>query len=219
MTKGVTKFLHSSRTLVPSSLRHLYRQSIRRLRLSQKRWHPAAKQLHLGCGGNLLSGWANVDLEAAAGVIQHDLTEPLPLPPETVKFIYSEHFIEHITRGQALGLLRECQRVLTREGVIRLSTPNLTKLVDEYLAYRTTEWADVDWHPSTPCQMVNEGMRLWGHQFVYDLDELTLLLGEAGFEHVTQVAWRESRHPELKGLECRPFHGEIIVEAVKCVNA
>ncbi|HKR02268.1 MAG TPA: methyltransferase domain-containing protein [Pyrinomonadaceae bacterium] len=181
----------------------------------QQRWPLAATQLHLGCGGNLLPGWANVDLDAAEGVIQHDLTEPLPLHSETVKFIYSEHFIEHITRDQALALLRECQRVLTPDGVIRLSTPNLKKLLNEYSARRTTEWSDVDWHPSTPCQMVNEGMRLWGHQFVYDPDEIVLLLNEAGFQHITKVDWRESRHPELKGLECRPFHGEIIVEAVK----
>jgi predicted SAM-dependent methyltransferase len=215
MTKGATKILHASREIVPSSLKHLYRRSIRRLRSSPKSWPPEAKQLHLGCGGNLLPGWANVDLDAAAGAIRHDLTGPFPLPPETVKFIYSEHFIEHITRGQALALLRECHRVLAPGGVIRLSTPNLKKLLDEYLAGRTTEWSDVDWHPETTCQMLNEGMRLWGHQFVYDLDELTLLLKEAGFRHVNQAAWRESRHPELKGLECRPFHGEIIVEAIK----
>lgn len=215
MSKGATAILHSSRRLIPTSLKRLCRQSLRSLRLWQKRWHPAAERLHLGCGGNLLPGWANVDLETAAGVIQHDLTEPFPLPTGTVQFIYSEHFIEHITRAQALALLRECQRVLAPGGVIRLSTPNLRKLLDEYSARRTAEWSDVDWHPSTPCQMVNEGMRLWGHQFVYDPDELTLLLHEAGFEQITQVPWRESLHPELKGLECRPFHGEIIVEAMK----
>ena len=183
--------------------------------MSSESWPAAAAQLHLGCGANLLPGWANIDLDAADGVIQHDLTAPFPLPPRTVKLIYSEHFIEHITRGQALVLLRECHRVLTPGGVIRLSTPNLKKYLDEYLAGRITEWSDVDWRPNTPCQMVNEGMRLWGHQFVYDLDELTLLLEEAGFQDIAQTAWRESNHRELQGLECRPFHGEVIVEAVK----
>jgi predicted SAM-dependent methyltransferase len=216
MTKGAaTTILQTLRKLVPSSLKRLRLQSARRLKSSQRSWRPAADRLHLGCGSNLLPGWTNVDLNAAAGVIEHDLTEPFPLPSETVKFIYSEHFIEHITRGQASALLKECRRVLVPGGVIRLSTPSLEKLLEEYAARRTTEWSDVCWRPNTPCRMVNEGMRLWGHQFVYDLDELTLLLNEAGFEQLAQVAWRESRHPELKGLESRPFHGELIVEAIK----
>ena len=215
MNEGVTKILQTSRHLIPAPLKRLYRRSVKGLGHSAAGWPSAPKRLHLGCGSNLLPGWTNVDLNDLAGVIRHDLTRPLPLPPEAVEFIYSEHFIEHIARDQALELLRECRRVLRAGGVLRLSTPNLKKLVDEYLARRISEWADVDWRPSTPCQMVNEGLRLWGHQFVYDPDELILLLSEAGFRHVTAVAWRESRYPELKGLECRPFHGEVIVEAVK----
>jgi predicted SAM-dependent methyltransferase len=63
--------------------------------------------------------------------------------------------------------------------------------------------------------MLNEGLREWGHQFVYDACELGRLLEEAGFREVTQVAWRESTTPALRNLECRPFHGEIICEATK----
>jgi hypothetical protein len=29
------------------------------------------------------------------------------------------------------------------------------------------------------------------------------------------VAWRDSKYGELKGLKCRPFHDEIILEGVK----
>lgn len=215
MKEGLTKILQASRALVPAALKRLYRRSAGRHELREADWSAGPKRLHLGCGANLLPGWANVDYSDLAGVIRHDLTRPFPLPPDSVEFIYSEHFIEHITREQALTLLSECRRVLKREGVLRLSTPNLEKLTDEYLARRVSEWEDVDWRPKTPCQMLNEGLRLWGHQFVYDRDELTLLLNEAGFQHVTPAAWRESRRPELRGLECRPFHGEIIVEAVK----
>src|SRR5215212_5746685 len=154
MTKGAaTTILHTLRKLIPSSLKRLRLQSVRRLKSSQRSWRPAADRLHLGCGSNLLPGWANVDFNAAAGVIRHDLTEPFPLPPETVKFIYGEHFIEHITRGQASALLKECRRVLAPGGVTRLSTPGLEKLLDEYTARRTTEWSDAGWRPGTPCRM------------------------------------------------------------------
>lgn len=178
-------------------------------------WRANIKRLHLGCGKNVLDGWTNVDIEPATGVIRHNLTKPFPLQSKTIQFIYSEHFIEHITREEALALLTESHRLLESGGVIRLSTPDLRKILNEYTANRLTEWLNVGWMPKTPCQMVNEGMRMWGHQFVYDKYELMLLLREAGFEHITQSEWRESNYPELRNLECRPFHGEIIVEAVK----
>lgn len=171
------------------------------------------KKLHLGCGTNILPGWANIDLVGHAGSLLHDIIKPFPILSQTINFIYSEHFIEHITRRQAHNLLVECRRMLAPGGVVRLSTPNLRFIIDEYLRGRTTEWNDVNWNPVTPCQMMNEALRLWDHQFVYDFEELELLLKESGFSVVYPVSWRQSEYPELRSLECRPFHGEIIVEA------
>lgn len=173
------------------------------------------KRLHLGCGSNLLDGWINVDVEGPRGAIRWDLRNPLPVESGTVSHIFCEHFIEHVTFPEATELLAECHRVLRPGGILRISTPDLQMVINQYLAGRLCEWIDVGWEPSTPCQMVNEGMRLWGHQFVYDAAELTRILEEIGFHEVARVPWRESKHQDLAGLECRPFHGEIIVEAVK----
>ena len=172
-------------------------------------------KLHLACGKNIIDGWANIDLEGNKNVIAWDLTQPLPVASNSVEFIYSEHFIEHISRDQAKRLLTECYRALRPGGVLRISTPDLRKLIDEYLAGSVNEWADLGWQPATPCQMLNEGMRLWGHQFVYDADELRRIFAECGWHHIAFAPWRTSVHPELNGLESRPFHNEIIVEAVK----
>lgn len=172
-------------------------------------------KLHLGGGSNIIEGWGNIDLARNKKVIRWDLTMRLPISSETIKFIYCEHFIEHISLEQAKGLLSECYRVLERGGIIRVSTPSLRKLIDEYLLGRLTEWSDVGWEPSTPCRMVNEGMHLCGHQFLYDAEDLRNLFEEIGFCNVSEVAWRESKYEELKGLEFRPFHDEIIIEAVK----
>lgn len=172
-------------------------------------------RLHLGCGTNLLKGWANVDLGGAAPVIELDLTHPLPARSDAFDLVYCEHFIEHITLEQAGRLVRECHRVLRKDGVFRVSTPSLEKLVGEYRGGRLDEWLNVDWKPQTSCQLLNEGMRLWGHQFVYDRAELTRLLESVGFRRIVTVAWQRSEHPALQGLECRPFHDEIILECSK----
>jgi predicted SAM-dependent methyltransferase len=157
------------------------------------------KKLHLGCGSNILPGWTNVDLSDRKGVVRWDLTKALPIGSGTVEYIYSEHFIEHMTRDQAKALLNECCRVLGAGGVLRISTPDLNKLVDVYLRKDLTEWRDMDWCPHSPCALLNEGMRLWGHQYVYDMEELRSLLMECGFSLVEIQKWRESYHPVLQG--------------------
>ena len=167
-------------------------------------------RLHLGCGDNRLAGWLNIGVP---GDIRHDLRKPFPLPNRSIRFIYSEHFIEHITIDEALLLLRECCRVLTTDGVIRISTPDLKALSSEYLAGRTSGYTDAYWQPATPCRMLNEALRLWGHQFVYDFEELSAVMRCAGLSVVNRVAWRESDHVELRNLEFRAPHQDLIVEA------
>jgi predicted SAM-dependent methyltransferase len=177
--------------------------------------HSDHNKLHLGCGSNLIPGWTNVDLSDKNGVARHDLTKPLPVGTESVDFIFSEHFIEHITREQAKNLLHECYRVLRVGGVFRISTPDLRKLVNAYREGNLDEWSELGWRPRTPCALMNEGMRLWGHQFIFDAEELRGLMLECGFGQVEQVPWRESSHHELRGLECRPFHDDLIFECTK----
>jgi len=172
-------------------------------------------KLHLGCGGHLLPSWANVDLDGPEGVVCLDLSKPLPVADGAVKFVFCEHFIEHISAEQGRAFLRECCRVLRPGGVMRVSTPDLNTLVQEYLAGRVGEWRDVDWSPATPCAMINEGLRLWGHQFVYDEAELVSALKAAGFSNVGRMPWHESGHVELRDLETRPYHRDLILEATK----
>jgi predicted SAM-dependent methyltransferase len=171
-------------------------------------------KLHLGSGTVRYDGWVNVDLDTPEADVHLDLRKPLPFDDCSAEFIVNEHFIEHLTRDQGVAFLRECHRVLAPRGVLRLSTPNLRFIMERYLAGDIREWAGL-WEPATPCRLANEAMRLWGHEFVYDADELTLVLREAGFSEHRFVAWRESEISELAGLENRPFHGELIAEATK----
>ncbi len=144
-----------------------------------------------------------------------DLRRPLPVATSHIELIFSEHFLEHISRDEGRRLLSECYRVLKPGGVIRISTPNLEKLVDQYSRRRITEWHDMNWTPETPCCLLNEGLRLWGHQFVYDTAELTQALRDAGFHEIEPRLYRSSAVAGLNELETRPFHDEIIVEATK----
>jgi predicted SAM-dependent methyltransferase len=167
-------------------------------------------RLHLGCGPRRLPGWANVDI-SAEGEIVWDLRKPLPV--STVRFVYSEHFIEHIDRPDAVSLLANVRRVLAPDGVLRVSTPDLAEAVADYHAGKLPSMPEHGWEPQSLCQMLNDSMREWGHRFVYDELELRAVLAEAGFTRVKRVAHGESDVPELRGLESRPDFGDLIFEA------
>jgi predicted SAM-dependent methyltransferase len=170
------------------------------------------EKLHLGSGSRQIPGWANLDLEGEDNLLW-DLREPLPLPAGSIAFVYSEHFIEHVPRADGLRLLREARRVMKPGAVIRLSTPDMRVLAENYLSGKQVEMEHGGWFPASPCQMINEAMRLWGHSFIYDEPELRALLGEAGFRDIERVAWSQSEHAELRGLETRPDFGDLILEA------
>ena len=73
----------------------------------------------------------------------------------------------------------------------------------------------MNWQPGSPARLLNEGLRLWGHQFVFDANELESTLRAAGFRQVESRGWRQSPHDALAGLECRPFKDELIYECTK----
>lgn len=169
-------------------------------------------KLHLGCGDVLLAGWVNIDIESDLADAKLDITSGLPYEDGSVSHIFAEHVIEHVTLEQARSLLAECRRVLSPNGVIRISTPDLRWLAHVYISGLTHLWGDI-WQPESPCKLINEGMRSWGHQFLYDADELVALLRASGFPTVKRQNWHVSDHSELNGLESRPYHNDLIFEA------
>ncbi len=102
-------------------------------------------KLHLGSGGHLLSGWHNLDrrfdkIKAPNPETYMEIwqaPELLSFGNETVSFIYTEHFIEHIDEIDGLIVLNECFRVLIPGGVLRICTPSLDKYVDIFLNWNS----------------------------------------------------------------------------------
>lgn len=171
-------------------------------------------KLHLGCGQIIKEGWVNVDLEPAKGGIRRDLSRPFPEESDSVDFIFHEHFIEHLTREQGVAFLKECYRVLRPGGVMRLSTPDLYMLAIWYQQGPIDQWPGT-WEPKSPARFFNEAMRLWGHQFLYDQEEIGDVLAEAGFKTILVETHGTSDYDELREIEARPYHQDLIVEATK----
>ncbi len=66
-----------------------------------------------------------------------DLTKcRLPFKDESVDFVYTSHFLEHLPRYKTVQLLKEVNRVLRKGGTIRIIVPDLETLAREYVLYK-----------------------------------------------------------------------------------
>ena len=172
-------------------------------------------KLQIGCGPNLLPGWLNTDIKLNAckkGAVYMNAGELFPLPDASIDFVYSEHLFEHLTYSQAVNMLRECHRVMKRNGVIRISTPNLRFLLDLYQNpeapqnKRFIKWsaeggAGGEIIPVSPVYVINKFHTTWGHKIIYDFETLTNLLKQNGFDVICRCELSQSKHKELTNVE------------------
>jgi len=112
-------------------------------------------------------------------------------------------------------------------GVVRLTTPDLAKLIalyrdenpivglDAYIRFLGEQTGKAG---RRPAQMLNDLMRLWGIRYTYDAEDLDAKLRDAGFCDVRRVEPGESEHAALRGVE---RHGEAWVNRAEalCVEA
>ena len=180
-------------------------------------------RLHLGCGRRVMLEWTNIDCFAAEGIaFECDFRDPLPFADGAVKMIYTEHVLEHLQEENALALLRECHRVMSSGGVIRLGVPDLEVFIRAYVSEDAAffKHASGIGSPSrpldTPVKVINQMARMGGHhRFAWDFETMKSAFKSAGF---TQVKKAHAGLSEHKGL-CLddPEHAfeTLYVEAMK----
>lgn len=143
---------------------------------------------------------------------QLDISRPLPFADASVDWVYAEHLIEHVAMPVAVGWLTEARRVLRPGGVLRITTPDLALYLngyvneDGFLTRHRRRLGMMGFGPPMPQRkafLVNQIFRYYGHQWIYDLDELRHVLTLAGFaaEAVRLCSYREGVRPDVADLD------------------
>ncbi|MBX2997181.1 MAG: methyltransferase domain-containing protein [Caldilineaceae bacterium] len=223
-------------------------------------------KINIGCGSVAADGWLNIDKSPNAWLAKHrtirsllialkvapkstqeaqyrsDIElldihkKPLPVADGSVEWIYTSHLIGSMNRAQALKLMKECSRVLRPGGRLRIVTPDLEKVAQDWLN-KIQAYFQQDRAYFTDCTDQNvaigdcfvESMNLklftgtsmnkiqkafhYPVQYIYDFDSLELLLHQAGFGRVEKSDYRQSAMPDVEQLDVRP--GSLYVEAIK----
>ena len=186
--------------------------------------------VNLGCGDHGKPGWVNIDAYKAPGLtLAYDCRRKLPLPDESVRGIFTEHFFEHIDYTEEVPyFLSECRRVLAPRGVLRIVVPDASMFLRAYLADGWEEMArirqltpdrrDPFTHSrlSTKMEMVNLVFRQGHeHKFGYDYETLEFLLKRYGFAKVAQSEFGRSWLPGLALDQELRRSESLYVEAMK----
>lgn len=102
---------------------------------------------NIGAGNFYHQCWTNVDYHSdwysqndktSLSGIHHDLMslKELPIEKDSAEAVYSSHTVEHITDDAAQKMFKEAYRILKKDGILRVTTPNIDL---EYRAYKDND--------------------------------------------------------------------------------
>jgi predicted SAM-dependent methyltransferase len=153
-----------------------------------------------------------VRVDGAGYFVALDVCRPLPFEDGCVDWVFAEHLIEHIPFASALAWLAEVRRILAPGGLLRLTTPDLAAYVagfstdNGFFARQRKLVGAAGIGPPMPQRrafMFNQLFYLYGHRWIYDLDEVRYVLGAAGFDPdaVRRRSYREGSRPDVARLD------------------
>ena len=140
--------------------------------------------------------------------MHHDLSHSIPLKDQTVDFVYSSHFLEHLFKRDAERLLTDSFRVLKPGGIFRICIPDLAYAVAMYARGEKVAMLENYFF------VEDKESQLARHKYMYDFSLLKNVLEQIGFVDVTQCAYRKGLTPDIEVLDNRPEE-TLFVEARK----
>lgn len=130
--------------------------------------------------------------------LYHDLSLSLPLHENTIDYIYSSHFFEHLFKDDAVNLLKSCAQALKPDGTIRIAIPDLSYAVSLYSQGRKHEMLEDYFF------VEGKGSYLARHKYMYDFELIAEALEDAGFGNVVRCQYKKGRTPDIDGLDVYP---------------
>lgn len=191
------------------------------------------KLINLGSGPDGVFGWINYDwgvlpilsqmpfglvIAVKFGILNKsylrkwpklklwDLRWGIPLSNETVDWVYSSHFLEHLKKQEAEKLLNEIRRVLKRTGKLRLLLPDLNKIIIKYTQSGKAVDFCREFYGFDKDIIAGWGVR--GHEWMYDEKSAIKMLEDNGFKNIKVTKFRVSKMPDVKKLDL-PVHREL----------
>ncbi|MCX5704104.1 MAG: methyltransferase domain-containing protein [Candidatus Omnitrophica bacterium] len=222
-------------------------------------------KLNIGCGLIAPSGWVNIDSSFNAklakwpglrkmlaalhimplakaeipyprNIYVHDIRRGLPFPDNSAEVIHCQFFLEHLSKQDAQSFMKECYRVLSPQGVIRVTVPDLVQYAELYIKGIGQINRGTLMNEQLPAERFLEDLGLFEkesaatniliqlykkiynkniHKWMYDEYSLTSLLKEHGFSNIQRKQPYESLIKDIEKVDYDKFYNAICLEAQK----
>lgn len=152
-------------------------------------------KLNLGCGWRFFGDdWIHID----DGNYQHldyktDITKLPMFEDGSVDLIYASHVIAYFDRVEIVDVLKEWNRVLKVNGVLRLATPDFEVISELY--HKNSDFNVESLVGPLYGKMEMDNNNIY-HKTTYDFTSLSGVLKTCGFNDVVRYNWRETEHVE-----------------------
>ena len=168
------------------------------------------------CGNYPLEGWMNYDINPInKDVIKHDILTPFNFYDNTVQFINIEHALEHFTVDESYKILKEFYRILSKNGVLRITIPSFefiknlicedNDIIRQYRKFQIEHYAtdmEKEMLNDYPLDIViNNFYRLWGHKTIWSDKTLIQFLRQVGFSNAYVERSGHSKFKALQNIE------------------
>ena len=164
----------------------------------------------------------NIEWNKKNKIFFADATKKIPLSTNSVECIYTSHMLEHLSRDGALSFLDESLRILKKDGILRITVPDLKNIINDYLtegdADEFMERLYVE-APSIGNLTAKLKLFIFGyrhHQWMYDGKSLSMLMKKRGFRNVKVCKRGETFIKNLNGLNLyERIEESVYVEGIK----
>jgi len=200
-------------------------------------------KINLGCGPNgQIDGFINIDNSKAVlleksplikkilykfniitkekyeadwtNVMFADVSRRIPFKNDSIKKIYTSHFLEHLPKDKGQSVLVNCYRILKDGGVIRIVLPDLLWHVEQYIKStkvmikKEQNEFNSDAHDSFlnniyGAYLTNARYGL-EHCYMYDVPTIVCILRDVGFRDIEICDYQKGRDMELASYDSRP---------------
>jgi len=163
-------------------------------------WSELARTAHLrlnvGCGNWPMRYYCNLDSDPQVPADVHaDAIEYLKsLDDSTLLEIYAGHFLEHLTRADAMQFLAESYRVLQHRGRLAIVVPDAREIMQRWLAgapdqveYPEGCWWRVNDLDDVCALFVYSTVQDSPHRWLWDMWTLARAMQAAGFDELREI--------------------------------
>lgn len=151
-------------------------------------------KINMGCGWrNFGSDWVHIDSGDYDHLDYSSITNLEQFEDNSVSLIYASHVVEYFDRQQVPSLLKEWNRVLKVNGILRIAVPNFHEISRLY----SNGSYPLDNFVGLLYGRMMMGEETIYHKTVYDFKSIKKVLNESGFKDVKYYDWKNTSHAEF----------------------